>query len=304
MSENEYEKRAFGNTGLTVSALGFGAGHIGSPDQDETYVGRLLNEILDMGVTLIDTARGYGMSEERIGRHLKHRRQDFVLSTKIGYDIPGHADWSASGITAGVEAALQRLQTDYIDIVHLHSCGVDVLERGEVIEALLAAVDAGKIRVAAYSGDNEALSWAVNAKKADGTPVFGSLETSINICDQRVIHDQLAKAVANGQGVIAKRPIANAPWRYATQPYGNYAEEYWLRWKVMGIDPQDIDWTELALRFTAYLPGVSSCIVGTSKLEHMQHNLEMVKAGKLPDALVAQIQETFRQKDNGWVGQV
>ncbi len=133
--------RAFGDTGLTVSALGFGAGHVGSPDQDEQTIGRLLNEVVDAGITLIDTARGYGLSEERIGRHLSHRRDEIVISTKVGYDIPGHEDWRGPTITAGVEAALQRLQTDYLDIVHLHSCPLDVLQRGEVTEALQRAVE-------------------------------------------------------------------------------------------------------------------------------------------------------------------
>ena len=66
--------REFGNTGLKVSALGFGAGHVGDPSMDESAVGALLNAALDAGVTLVDTARGYGLSEERIGRHLAHRR--------------------------------------------------------------------------------------------------------------------------------------------------------------------------------------------------------------------------------------
>ena len=72
------ETRAFGNTGLRVSVLGFGAGHVGGDDLSEGEASRLLNEVLDLGVTLIDTARSYGLSEERVGRHLAHRRDAFV----------------------------------------------------------------------------------------------------------------------------------------------------------------------------------------------------------------------------------
>ena len=84
--------RPYGSTGLQVPALGFGAGQIGDASRDEGEVRRLLNTELDLGVTLIDTARGDGLSEERIGRHLAHRRGEFVLSTKVGYGIQGLPD--------------------------------------------------------------------------------------------------------------------------------------------------------------------------------------------------------------------
>ena len=62
------------------------------------------------GVNLIDTARGYGLSEERIGRHLAHRRQDFLLSTKVGYGVEGLPDWTYDCIVGGVERALRDAQ--------------------------------------------------------------------------------------------------------------------------------------------------------------------------------------------------
>jgi aryl-alcohol dehydrogenase-like predicted oxidoreductase len=292
------QQRLFGNTGLSVSILGFGAGQIGSSEMAEDDVAALLNAVLDSGITLIDTARGYGMSEERIGRHLGHRRQDFVLSTKVGYDIPGYPDWTGRAVAAGVDAALGRLRTDYLDIVHLHSCPLDVLERGDVVEALNAAVTAGKVRVAAYSGDNEPLEWAAQSGR------FGSLETSVNLCDQQVIERGLALAQHHGLGVIAKRPVANAPWRFATRPVGSYAEIYWERLQAMQLQPGELEWQELALRFTAYLPGVHTCIVGTGSLDHLRHNVELVARGALPAATVAAVRAAFQAHDHGWVGQV
>lgn len=68
------ERRAFGGTGLVVPALGFGAMQAGSPLLPDDAAGRLLHQALDLGLTLIDTARSYGLSEERIGRHLARRR--------------------------------------------------------------------------------------------------------------------------------------------------------------------------------------------------------------------------------------
>jgi len=292
------DRRPFGRAGLTVPRLGFGAGHVGDPGLAEDEVGRLLHGALDLGVTLIDTARSYGLSEERIGRHLAGRRNEIILSTKIGYGIPGYEDWTGPMILAGVEAALGRLRTDRIDVVHLHSCPLAVLERGEVVAALQAAVAAGKVRVAAYSGDNAPLEWAI----ASGA--FGSVETSVNLVDQRAIERSLPAAAERGLGVIAKRPAANAPWRYAERPAAEDVALYWERWRALGLDPGPFDWTELALRFAAYQEGVHCAIVGTSRLEHLRQNVEQVEKGPLPAETVASIRAAFRAHGAGWEGQI
>jgi len=287
--------RPFGRTGLAVPVLGFGAGHVGDPSLDEAEVGRLLHGALDLGVTLIDTARSYGLSEERIGRHLAGRRDEFVLSTKVGYGISGYGDWTGPVIAAGVDAALGRLRTDRIDVVHLHSCPLDVLERGEVVAALQAMVAAGKVRVAAYSGDNAPLAWAI----ASGA--FGSVEASVNLVDQRAIERALPAARERGLGVIAKRPAANAPWRFAERPAAADVALYWDRWRALGLDPGPYDWTELSLRFAAWQEGVHCAIVGTSRLEHLRRNVEQVAKGPLPAAMVAAVRAAFRAE---WEGQI
>ncbi len=291
--------REFGTTGLRVPVLGFGAGQLGTTNLSYKSAGRLLNDIVDQGITLIDTARGYGSSEERIGRHLRQRRQEIILSTKVGYGIPGYSDWTYDCVRAGIDEALRRLQTDFIDIVHLHSCTRSTLEEGGVVLALEDAQQAGKIRILSYSGENDALDWAVHSGR------FGSVEHSVNICDQRVIKGSLARARDGGLGVIAKRPVANAPWRFSECPRGDYTEEYWWRWKTMNVDPRDLSWQELALRFTAYTPGVSSCIVGTTQWEHVLENIEHIETGPLPEDHCELIRKAFRDNDPGWwVGQV
>lgn len=291
-------RRSFGKTKLEVSALGFGAGHIGSPDMTEDAAGTILNRAVDLGVNLIDTARGYGLSEERVGRHLSWRRNEVVISTKGGYGVPGVPDWTGECITQGINQALERLQTDYIDIFHLHSCLADTLENSDVIPALERALKLGKIRVAAYSGDNEALEWAALSGK------FGSLETSVNICDQRVLEKVIPNAAQAGLGIIAKRPIANAPWRYSERPVGNYCETYWERLQTMKLEPEGLDWDEFALRFSAFAPGVSSAIVGTSSLTNLARNVEIVEKGALSSDAVARVRAAFKMHDQGWVGQV
>jgi aryl-alcohol dehydrogenase-like predicted oxidoreductase len=99
-------------TGLTTSILGLGGGRICSDNVSGADVDRLAGAALDAGVTLIDTARSYGLSEERLGRALAGRREGLLLSTKVGYGAPSVPDWTGEVITAGVDAALRRLRTD------------------------------------------------------------------------------------------------------------------------------------------------------------------------------------------------
>jgi aryl-alcohol dehydrogenase-like predicted oxidoreductase len=286
-----------GNSGLIISVLGFGAGEIGDLAIDERNVDKILNFALDSGINLIDTARGYNASEDRIGKFISHRRNEFVLSTKVGYGIPNHQDWSYDCIIAGIEEALRLLRTDCIDIVHLHSCSLEILKRGEAILALQNMIKAGKVKVAAYSGENDELKFAVESN------AFQSIQTSFNICDQRNIENIFPTTLRKQIGVIAKRPIANSFWKYSERPVGRYAEEYWLRWKKMSIEI-GMDWNEAALRFTAFTEGVNSSIVGTTNIDHLKQNLEIINKGKLPEDLFNKIRDSFRQNDDGWIGQV
>ncbi len=289
-------KRKFGRNSFEVSVLGFGAGHIGDNEITDTGSGKLLNFALDNGINLFDTARGYGLSEERIGKFLSHRRDELLLSTKVGYDIPGFENWTYDIILAGIDAALKKLRTDFIDIVHLHSCPKEILLRGEVIDALEKAYSQGKIKVAAYSGENESLDYAVQCGR------FGSIQTSVNVADQRSLINRIPGAKEKGMGVIAKRPVANALWQYNGRPVGNYAENYWLRWQKMnlqiGIEPQ-----ELFIRFSVFAPGVDSAIIGTSDIDHLKSALKAVNKGKLPEEIFDKIRNTFTENDDNWIGE-
>lgn len=290
------ERRIFGETGLSVSVLGLGAGQVGESSVSETEAAALLNGALDAGVTLIDTARSYGLSEERIGRHLASRRAEFVLSSKGGSDIDGTEDWTPASLTGSVERSLRLLRTDRIDIFHLHSCSAEVLARGDLQDTLDEMREAGKIGVAAYSGDNQDLVAAVSSGR------FGSVETSVNLADQWSLHHVLPEV--SGLGVIAKRPIANAPWRFAERPVGHYAELYWERLRALALDPAGLSLDEFAVRFAAYAPGVSSAIVGTSRLANLQRNLRLVAGGPLPAEVLAAVQASWQRVGADWPGSV
>jgi len=261
-------------------------------------VDRLLGAAHDAGVTLIDTARSYGLSEERLGRALAGRRGRFVLSTKVGYGVPGIPDWTGPCVTAGVDAALDRLATDRLDIAHLHSCGLDVLERGDVVEALTAAVRAGKVRVAAYSGEGEALAWAVRSG------AFGAVQCSVSLVDQAVLRGAVADARARGVGVIAKRALGNAPWRFAERPAEPDVAEAWERFRALDLDAGGAEWPELFARFAGFAPGVSALLVGTASSDHLAAAVAAVAQGPLGPARVAAARAAFARVGAAWGGRV
>ncbi len=298
------ELRGFGKTGFEVSALGFGGAPIGFLETDRRQVAELLNTLLDRGVNLIDTAAAYSGSEAAIGEAIGHRRDDYVLVSKCGQafdDIEGAA-WSAAAIEQTVERALRRLNTDHIDVVLLHSCDLETLKTGEALGALVRARDAGKVCFVGYSGDNEA------AAHAAGLDEVAVIETSVNICDQANIDNVLPEARRNNVGVLAKRPIANAAWKDASEQRGiyvNYAETYAGRLAAMAITPADLGfpgevgaaWSEIALRFTLSQPGVTTAIVGTTKASNVERNLEALSKGALPENVVTELRAAFRRAE-------
>ena len=297
------ETRPFGNTGWQVSRLGVGLSEIGFglTFADEGRAARVLNAALDAGINLLDTAACYNISEELVGRTVANRRSEYFLATKAGHVTGGYEgeEWTYRTVADSIDRSLKRLQTDHLDVVQLHSCDVDVLERGDVIRALQEAEAAGKTRFIGYSGDNEAALWAVRSG------LFDTLQTSFNLTDQGARHTLLLEAEARGMGIIAKRPIANAAWGAASSPSG-YADEYWRRAQAMqaeGLLPlAPDDRISLALAFTLAHDEVDVAIIGTKNPEHMLGNIRRVEEGVsiAPETLEA-LHARFDRLDNGWV---
>ena len=287
--------RPLGSTGLNVSVLGYGAMQIGAPNIDEGHAARMLHHVLDRGITLIDTARAYGLAEERIGRHLGDRRSEYLLSTKVGYGVDGVPDWTGETVVRGVEAACQRMRTECIDIVHLHSCDRPTLEADDVLEALFQCRTAGKLRCVAYSGENDALDYAL------ATDLLDVIQVSINLCDQTNLA-RLERFPQRRFGVLAKRPFAERVWTRDTMPTDPPAAEYWRRFRTMfGTSSSDV-WQERALRFAAFAPGVDCCIVGTTNPDHLDANLAGVARGPLADEEASALRTVFVRHADEWHG--
>jgi aryl-alcohol dehydrogenase-like predicted oxidoreductase len=297
------ETRQFGKTDMHVSVLGLGGAEIGFDKAPDDVVARLLASALDAGLNVIDTAECYLDSEEKIGRAVSHRRGDFYLFTKCGHPQgPGKGDWRPSSLLRSIERSLRRLKTDRVDLVQLHTCSEDELRKGDVIASLQTAREKGYARYIGYSGDGRAARYAIECG------AFDTLQASVSIADQEAIDLTLPLAQQRQMGVIAKRPIANAAWRYAEEPENAYIRPYWERLRKLGWDdfaranPRQA--VSAALRFTLGVPGVHTAIVGTSKPDRWRENAALLEDGPLPRDEFEGIRSRWREiADPAWVGQ-
>lgn len=296
------EKRKFGNTDMEVSVLGFGGSEIGFEGASQETVNQILNDALDAGLNVIDTAECYPNSEKMIGEAASNRRDDYFLFTKCGHPGGmGTEDYSYEGILASVQRSLKRLQTEQVDLVLLHSCSEDILRKAEAIEALQEAKHRGYTRYIGYSGDGSAARYAIE------TNAFDAIETSISIADQEAIELTLPLAEAQNLGVIVKRPIANAAWKTGEKPVSPYHHVYWQR--LLELDFPFLK-AELsasigtALRFTNSLSGVHTMIVGTTKPGRWSENAALVSLGALPHEEIDEIRQRWHMiASDDWVGQ-
>ena len=159
------QHRALGQTGIQVSCVGLGTVKIGR-NQEVKYpedfslpqdgeVQALLAQAKDLGINLLDTAPAYGSSEQRLGRLLRER-DSWVLCTKVGEEFTvgkSHYDFSAEHTQYSVERSLRDLNTDYLDIVLVHSDGRDsqIIESTDCLETLGKLKDRGLIKAIGMS---------------------------------------------------------------------------------------------------------------------------------------------------------
>jgi aryl-alcohol dehydrogenase-like predicted oxidoreductase len=296
------ERRRLGRTDMEASVLGFGGSEIGYEGASPRTVDRLLGAAIDAGLNVIDTAECYEDSEARIGAALGAHRHAVYLLTKCGHPRGyGRGDWRAASLLSSIERSLKRLRTDRLDLIQLHSCELADLRKGEAITALERARERGWTRYIGYSGDGEAARFAVECGR------FDTLQTSVSVADQEAIELTVPAAKKQQMGVIAKRPIANAAWRYARRPAEPYYQPYWTRLRALDYaflrDAERA--VSVALRFTLAAPGVHTAIVGTKRPGRWAENARLLEAGPLPAAEYERIRARWKEvAEPGWTGQV
>lgn len=196
-----------GKTELTVSRVGIGGIPIQRPPFSEAV--NVIRRALDLGVSLIDTSRGYGDSEERIGAAIEGCRDQVIIATKGG--------WRDRATTADhIEESLKRLKTDYIDLWQFH--GVNTLEGYEglfasdgAMEGAQAALRAGKIRHIGLSSHSPDV-----ARKAITSGRVETIQIPFNLIGREVGEELAPLAREHDVGFIAMKPFAGGMLRKAT----------------------------------------------------------------------------------------
>lgn len=213
--------RKLGNTGITVSEIGFGGWAIGGvteasgtplgwgrTNDDESLA--TIRRARELGVTFFDTADsyGFGRSESLLGIVLSRLRQDVVIATKVGVarDAEGRLrkDFSRAHISHAVDGSLKRLRTDYIDLLQLHNPTLDDLRRDDIHEAMDRLQEVGKIRF-----------WGVSVTTPEeGIEVVNqgwgyTLQVLYNVLNQAPADELFPLAYQKGYGIIARVPLAS-----------------------------------------------------------------------------------------------
>ncbi|WEK53519.1 MAG: aldo/keto reductase [Candidatus Cohnella colombiensis] len=271
-----------GSSDLNVSEIALGCMSIGTEEQKAIS---LIHEALHHGVNLLDTADLYddGRNEELVGKAIKGRRNQIVLSTKVGNRlIPGQEGWvwdpSKRYIKEAVELSLRRLQTGYIDFYQLHGGTIDD-PIDETIEAFEELKQAGLIRHYGISSIRPNVIREYVARSS----IVGVMN-QISILDRRAEEEVLPLLQERDIGVLARGPIAKGILvedRIVTNNYLDYSVEELLdlRAELKALVTPDRSLSQLAIRYTLSHPAVATAVVGASSSEQLLHN---VRAADVP----------------------
>ena len=288
-------RRTLGRTAIDVTTLGYGAmelrGTQGAPAISDDDANRLLNEVLDAGINLIDTSPDYGRSEELIGKSIAHRRGEYVLASKCGC-VPGAAGGAqhvhtAANIRAGVEQSLRRMRTDYLDVVQFHrSLNRREFEQDGALAAALELRDEGKVRFIGVSGTLPNLDEQIAMGDFDVFQIPYSLL-------QRDHEDVIARASAAGAGILIRGGVARGtPTDWENRTYYMVSTATMRdEWERARLDELLDGMTRLqfTLRFTLAHADLDTTIVGTANNAHLRDNLATARLGPLPEDIVREV---------------
>lgn len=299
--------RALGHSGIRVSEIGFGAWGIGGATGGLTSYGATNDEVslaaltraLDVGITFFDTSNvyGYGHSETLIGQAFRNVRDCVVIATKAGFRTWNEEpDFSSASIVQSCEASLQRLQTDYVDILQLHNPSVECIADGAAVAALEGLVRQGKAR-----------AWGLSMRSpAEAVRVLemvrpAALQVNLNMMDVRAATCGLFEAAqARSVGIIARTPLCFGFLSGTITPDTKFPTgDHRLGWPHAQIEtwcdgaakllravpqPPGSTPTQAALRFCLSFPAVSSVIPGMIAPAEVDENAEASRLGPFPPA--------------------
>lgn len=309
-----------GNTDLNVSRICLGCMTYGEPDRGnhawtlpEESSRPLLKQALDAGINFFDTANSYsdGSSEEIVGRALRDyaRRDEVVIATKVYFPMSNlQAGLSRAKIMQSIDDSLQRLGTDYVDLLQIHRWDYETpLE--ETLEALHDVVKAGKVR---YIGASSMYAWqfakALYTADLHGWTRFVSMQDQYNLIQREEEREMLPLCAAEGIAVLPWSPLARGrltrPWGETTARLVSDQVGKNLYDETEGIDAiiaervasiaqeRGVSRAQVALAWLLSKPVVSAPIIGASRHEHLEEAIAAVDL-ELTQAEVAELETAY-----------
>ncbi|WP_342421849.1 aldo/keto reductase [Paenibacillus sp. FSL E2-0178] len=309
-------RRRYGNTGKTVSEIGFGAWQLGNKQDWEAMEDRaavsLVHEALERGMNFFDTAPGYGggASETLLGTALSGRRANAVINTKFGHGADGSTSFDAGHIRSSVEGSLQRLQTDYVDSVLIHNPPFELLDgkygQYDELDKLKAE---GKILSYGVSVDSVPEMLEV-IRHTD----IGVMEVMFNIFYQETA-EAFGLAHEKNIAIIVKVPL-DSGWLSGKYDSSSTFEGVRSRWspeviakraalveRIRFITDEETTMTTAALRFILAHPEVTTVIPGVRSSAQLAENISASREG-MPAEHVVKLKELWdkeiRDQQLGW----
>ena len=302
------EYRYLGNSGFKVTALGFGAGTFGGKgplfsawgNTDIEEAKRLIDICLEAGVNLFDTADVYsdGASESILGAALKGRREQAIISTKLTLragDGPNDVGASRHHLISGVERALKRLDTDYIDLLQLHH--FDAMTPVEqVMSTLDDLVRAGKVR---YLGASNFSGWQLMKSQAaadrHGYSRFVANQTYYSLIGRDYEWELMPLGLDQGVGAVVwsplgwgrltgkirrGQPLPDGSRLHDTASFAPPVDEERLYRVVDALDAIAAETgksvPQVALNWLLQRPTVSTVLIGARNEQQLRQNLDAI----------------------------
>ncbi|MDT0341548.1 aldo/keto reductase [Streptomyces litchfieldiae] len=290
--------RKLGNTGLSVSEIGYGAWGIGKSawvgaTEDESV--RALNRALDLGVNFIDTARGYGESERIVGRVVRaHAGENILVATKVP---PRNDNWPAPDgldpaetfpgdhIRQSLETSLRASGLDHFDVLQFHVWSDEWVGRGDWLETVADLKQAGKIRHFGVSINDHQPD---NALALVATGQVDTVQVIYNIFDQAPAERLLPACAEHGVGVIVRVALDEGGLTGRVTADTTFPEGDWRAWYFRGDRPHEVERrvaaivadlgiapdeiAETALRYVLSSPAVSTVIPGMRTVRNVERN--------------------------------
>ena len=282
-----------GRTNLNVTRLSFGAMEIrgsriwGGRPVTEEQARDILNAVLDAGINFIDTANDYGRSEEFIGKYISQRRKEYILATKCGCTVVRRDDttddtphvWTRENLFRGLNQSLERMKTDYVDIMQLHNPPVEETEANGLVGVLQEMKQQGKVRFTSISTTlphlPTYLKWGV----------FDTFQIPYSALE-RDHEEWISKSAQAGIGTIIRGGVARGE-----TGVGLGSPDRWKNFEAAKLDelrePGESR-TAFLLRYTLSHPDVHTTIVGTLYPDHLRENIAVAQKGGLPADVYAE----------------